>query len=238
MVKCGVCKRTDFKNKRGLGMHKKRTHGGYFTSAKEERSKTIEQALPGSKAVLSMCKDQAKKEWVEYRDLLKTRSDKYLKDIKMCLVQMKKGRTVIDIPKLMKEVGVNKDGEPKLAIARADLRTISFLKGNGGWGCYRSRHWAGYKEEVSLPTNTFPPWKKNDKGWIIREKIDAPVPIIPAPFVPKGKLENYYILWEVEKWEQVAPRDPILLKRLNNNMFAVLAVWDLTPLEQSIMMSR
>jgi hypothetical protein len=69
-------------------------------------------------------------------------------------------------------------------------------------------------------------------------KLEAPVPLVPAKFLPKNLTDDYYTLWEVDVWKRVAPTDPYLLKRITNNIFVVLAGWDLTPLEKSVMEGR
>jgi hypothetical protein len=50
-------------------------------------------------------------------------------------------------------------------------------------------------------------------------------------------LTHYHILWEAE-WTFRAPGDPILLSKINDTMYAVVAQWDLTPLEQLVLESR
>ena len=65
----------------------------------------------------------------------------------------------------------------------------------------------------------------------------AVAPIIPPQYRPPFKLENYHLLWEVDRWT-VNPqprRDPALLKHVGGDMYAVLAVWDLTELESRIL---
>lgn len=102
------------------------------------------------------------------------------------------------------------------------------------------KEWAKFTEEEY---NKLPMWNRD---WIKNKLIKTKVPVVPAQFLPRGKLDNYYILWEVEDWENIPPRkdpipprkDPILLKRISNNLFAVLAVWKLTKLEQSIIRGR
>ena len=44
------------------------------------------------------------------------------------------------------------------------------------------------------------------------------------------------ILWEAE-WETV-PRDPLLLRHLAGGLYAVMASWDLTPLERAVLKGR
>jgi hypothetical protein len=64
----------------------------------------------------------------------------------------------------------------------------------------------------------------------------AVVPIVPPQYRPKFKLSNYHILWEAD-WKRV-PVDPILLKHLGGSLYAVLASWDLTEIEQAVLRGR
>jgi hypothetical protein len=64
----------------------------------------------------------------------------------------------------------------------------------------------------------------------------ALVPLIPPWARPKAKLSNYHILWEAD-WTDV-PVDPALLKHLGGPLYVVLAVWDLTEVERSVLSLR
>jgi hypothetical protein len=46
---------------------------------------------------------------------------------------------------------------------------------------------------------------------------------------------KYYILWEAN-WED-PPGDPVLLKHIEDEFYAILAAWDLTQLEQEVLRS-
>jgi hypothetical protein len=59
------------------------------------------------------------------------------------------------------------------------------------------------------------------------------VPLIPPRLRPAGDLSNYHILWEAN-W-QAPPTDPLLLRHLSGPLYAVLACWDLTPIERAVM---
>jgi hypothetical protein len=61
----------------------------------------------------------------------------------------------------------------------------------------------------------------------------ALVPTVP-PHLRPDDLRKFYILWEAE-WDRSPPVDPLLLSRVNQTMFAVVAQWDLTPLEQKVL---
>jgi hypothetical protein len=64
--------------------------------------------------------------------------------------------------------------------------------------------------------------------------LKSAVPHIPANLRPKFKLNNYHILFEVQNWEEY-PVDPFLLKRVVGNLFIVIAEWELTELEASLL---
>lgn len=64
------------------------------------------------------------------------------------------------------------------------------------------------------------------------------VPLIPPNLRPKDSLENYHILWDVQgSWFNEPPKDPFLLKHIDGDLFAVIAEWDLTDLEISVLKS-
>ncbi len=196
-------------------------------------------------AKIKMPKEQAKEEWKKYVELLKTRKEKYLETMKKAHYEMKQGRELIDVYKIMKESGLNEVEEPKLAIARADINEVIFKRRDSGTGSFEMEEgWnrGGWKTDVELPQNTFKiHWKRQirngvESQWQIdKEKIKTKVPIIPAELVPDGDLKNYYILWEPSEWQELPEtKDPILLKRISQNLFVILGSWDLTELEQSI----
>jgi len=205
---------------------------------KIEENKEVIKDIPKIK----MPKEQAKEEWRKYVNVLKKRNEKYLKVMKEATYQMKEGRELLDVYKVMKQVGLTEDGEPRLAIARADLKESFFEKRDEGCGVfgtgtqYGSIKWD--KHRVELPQKTFGiHWEREDeRGWSIKNKIlKTKVPLIPVEILPDGDLSNYYILWEANECAELPEtKDPILLKRLSENLFAILGVWDLTPLEQSI----
>ena len=175
------------------------------------------------------------------------------KDLQKVYGHMKHGAKVIDIFASFKTAGLNADGDPKLAICRADGKICYCKKNDQGIAVFSimpfQRSWdlevrTSYAD-VALPKGTFQ-WTAADpsrkaEGWNIKNKtLKTTVPIIPARLlsVVKSKLGNYHILWEVEKWTPEPPKDPILLKQLTPNLYGVLATWDLTPLERAIIRGR
>ncbi len=206
---------------------------------------------------IQMPKDKAKAEWKKYNELIKKRHEKYLEEMKKCMYQLSQGKALIDLYKVMEKAGVTKDYQPKLAIARADWKEVYFVKTDSGRGVFtaeRDRGWAIKSDgDVDLQPHTFMEWprekesiktdtgtKQADVSWSIASKnIKTRVPIIPAQLIPEGNLSGYYILWEVKNWEDLPEtKDPLLLKRITENLFVILGAWDLTDLEQSIISGR
>ena len=73
-----------------------------------------------------------------------------------------------------------------------------------------------------------------------RSRGYAMVPMVPADVRPEtGQLKDWFVLWEVEQWHDnrhtEPPRDPFLLKHIGGTLYAILAEWDLTEVERSIM---
>lgn len=200
------------------------------------------------KGIIEMAEEQAKEEYTKYKDALKGKVDKQHKqyeEIKKVYYSLSKGHKVIDVFDAFKKTGVNAEGEPKLAICRADHKTVNFQKQRFGSGVFCDvDEWL--KEAINLPSGTFPRWKheldangneKTESWAVLRQKIKTGVPIIPAQFLPESKLENFYILWEVKDWQESIPpkKDPFLLKRISVNLFSILAEWDVTDVERAVL---
>lgn len=149
--------------------------------------------------------------------------------------ELARGRAIVDVADAMKAAGVREDGYPRLAIVRADADRV-FVEINARTGAAtfalkEPRGYVGPRQMVTFPNGTFP---RTDK-WLSRR--GTLVPMIPPPLRPKASLENFYLLWEVASWDLVPPKDPMLLKNISGLLYAVVAVWDLTPLEQAVLRS-
>lgn len=167
------------------------------------------------------------------------------------------GQQVIDLDKTMAAAGVQEDTlYPRLAICRADARTCRVdMSGNGSASFadagmrWRSRVAKGRR--VSLPPGTFPQfngrwhegiWSRyRPSGALERanwtSSATALVPIVPPRLHPRAALTNYLILWDAV-WTPAPPRDPLLLRHLAGALYAIVAQWDLTPLEQAVLRGR
>lgn len=195
-----------------------------------------------------LARDKAREEWKKYVELCKKNKLEYLQDLKGVYYYLKQERKIIDIFEAFKKTGLNENFEPKLAICKATESTCYFEKGSNGTGDFK-HYQSGWKRNnkkdymfiVSIPQKTFQEFPlKQGSTWEIAEPkiIRTKVLIIPAKAIPKGvDLSKCFILWEVNKWEDI-PKDPFLLKRITRNLFVVLSSWNLTKLEQAVIRGR
>lgn len=127
---------------------------------------------------------------------------------------------------------------PRLAVCRADAEVcycdvswhggVAFCADKPTRG--RPRISSGVTADyVVFPDGTFP--EGNNPS------ARAIVPIIPPQFRPGRGLGRLHVLWEAE-WTLTAPLDPALLRHLGGDLWVVLATWDLTELERTVLMGR
>lgn len=157
------------------------------------------------------------------------------------------GTPLLNLDDVFRNVLVDENGRPKLAIARADRREVGFF-----WGPEQDSAWFDCSKDFQARSFV---WRSTlavsvamgrthglkDGRWDRRVAGYTLIPMVPADIRPKhGQLRNLHILWEVEQWSDKpvrsrAPSDPMLLKHIGGALYAVLAEWDLTPLERAIL---
>ncbi len=192
----------------------------------------------------SEVKKIAAKKWKEYLTAFKKTGQPIYKDLAAVYNQIKGGRKIIDIGKTISKAGLHpKTNHPRLAIAQAVSKkvfctlhqsgSVSFSNKSGRWGSPEV-----LRDDV-LCSGAYEQqdWLKGNP-YYSRINLSAPVPMIPPQFYPPKMTKDYYVLWEVDVWKMEPPTDPYLLKRITNNLFVVLAGWDLTPLEKAVMKGR
>ncbi|MEM3696514.1 MAG: hypothetical protein QXQ94_03285 [Candidatus Bathyarchaeia archaeon] len=202
---------------------------------------------------LALPQKQAEEEFKALRQALRRHAQLRKEQIRRELIavygHLKHGKKIIDIYESFKKAGLNREGDPRLAICRADAKQCYCLKiedGSAIFSMQRLDRWQRQPRktyaEVKLPAGTFQ-WQPIDPARplgaynIKNQTVQCPAPIIPAKILVeevRHRLRNYHVLWEVEEWKPVPPQDPILLKRLTSNLFGVLATWELTPLEKAV----
>ena len=156
------------------------------------------------------------------------------------------GKRVFNMNTVLRDAGLFEGSHmPKIAIVRADAQMVKFRRpsftGSGFRFVGSCRGRDIESKHTDFPLDLFGEkvtweWRQANKLWQV-EQYEAVVPFIPPRFRP-AKLEDYFIMWE-PIWKKVPPQpDPFLLRPLGSGLFAVVAQWDMTPLEQSILEGR
>lgn len=186
--------------------------------------------------------DEAKQKLAEYRAALKKRFDRTDEVLVKTYRELAKGNMIVNVRDAIVGAGVDELHRPKMAIARADAEHVWFER--NVWSARRgSRFVSAFFTDNQKRTvaNSYElpryPFADCPEGCKLRHsRIRAMVPLIPPQFRPPHSLANYHILWDAEgTWEAEPPVDPFLLKRISGDLFAVLAVWDLTELERGVL---
>jgi hypothetical protein len=142
------------------------------------------------------------------------------------------GNQIINLRDVIAGGGLDLKGYPTLAVARADWQRVRVEQfSDGSLRFTTARNWGRVTKANSLtfPQETFP----RRTYTVIPTDGHTVVPIIPPQYRPKFSLANYHILFEAD-WKAV-PKDPALLKDLGDGLYAVLAVWDLTEIERTVL---
>jgi hypothetical protein len=212
---------------------------------------------------ITMDRNDARRAFIEYRTAVRARHDHEDEAIMRAYRAASRGAALIrlgevlgsggittcDVPvtrwdgkrKMSVEVGARPVELPALAVARADVLAVWTSGINSEGGCelrYTPNQITERSRERHVMANgTFPAAtrRRPDQHW--RPRIRAMAPNIPPQLRPAYHLRNFHLLWEAQ-WEldrSVPPGDPALLKHLGGDLYAVLAVWDLTPIEQAVL---
>lgn len=153
-----------------------------------------------------------------------------------------KHKTVISLRQTLVAGGEDKEHRPRLAIARADERSVEMRRWeNGRVDFMGSNDWSSY-EYAQKPWNTnrnfqfmglLPAVEGIGRAGWHRVEATAVVPHIPPGLRPAA-LDRYHVLWEAD-WQRKQPVDPALLRHLRGDLYVVVATWDLTDLERAVL---
>jgi hypothetical protein len=178
--------------------------------------------------------------------LAKTTIEREDEALKKAYAAIATGKRVFNMNTVLRDAGLFEGTHmPKIAIVRADAQVVKFRTWVDNQVYFRGSR-RGYPNDIESKHTVFSralfgekitwDWRRAHNIWQI-EQYEAVVPFIPPRFRP-AKLEDYFIMWE-PIWKKVPPApDPFLLRPLGSGLFAVVAQWDMTPLEQSILEGR
>ena len=189
---------------------------------------------------LEISPDEAKAKLAEYEGLLASERTAEDRAIAQGYRAAARGLPVISLPRTIAAGGFHDDGLPRIAVVRADAaecevrwsrQDLVFHDENShrNMGAMVGAH----SVRVTVPGDMLPDGRKR---WGSGKTI---VPIVPPRYRPRPRrLRHCHILWEVESWTRIPPVDPALLRHIRGDLWAVLAVWDLTDLERYVLSQR
>jgi hypothetical protein len=204
-------------------------------------------------SALSMPIEEARDKAKAYRDALMSRRPKLsapelraYSDALAVFDELSSGHKLIDVGQAIALGGYDEVGRPMLAIARADRRDVRFR-----WSArheieFNSHRYPGSGVESPQLALRFATWETQEQprdasGWRLSREGWAMVPLVPPEVRPHtGRPRDWFILWEVEAWslrrEQAdVDRDPALLRHVVDDVYAVIAEWDLTDVEMAVL---
>jgi len=149
--------------------------------------------------------------------------------------EIARGKTVMSALQAIRDGGLDEFGRPRLAIMRADqsMCTCELYSSTHVLLCNQNRSRAAeWYFEIPWPNRPVP----REITGRTQYRHMARLPRIPPQHRPIHRLSDYHLLWEAN-WENI-PTDPYLLKRIGKDAWIVLAAWELTPVEVSVLRAR
>lgn len=206
-------------------------------------------------ATMRMDRETARKHFLEYRAAVRARHNAEDAQIMRGYQAMSQGKQLVRLTDVIRAGGVHPNGMPRLAVAQSDTQWVYCVRQGDGrveflpkqWIDGRMRRGISRFAEGTLPADRCrpdcdpsQPRYRHTGHYTNGHGLRAMVPNVPPALRPQHALANYWTLFEVDKWERVPqpPGDPALLKHIGGDLYAVLAVWDLTPLEQAVLGGR
>lgn len=198
--------------------------------------------------VASMPKEEALEKFNQYKDAVRVSRAAADRMMMNAFRLLSEGRGILNLRETISKGGVHEETWlPKLAVMRADQEMCWFVRGVEGSGCYSEKNARNVTKarlttrlQFRMPADTFPrqSWSEIPEATRrrYRESFSTPVPPIPPEHRPSDAFSKYCILWEVDVWEPHAPPgDPVLLRPIGGDLYAVMAVWDLTSVERMVL---
>ena len=152
------------------------------------------------------------------------------------------GRMIIKAIESVRAAGLNAEGLPHLALARADAKACHLAIRQDGSATMSSEDgriwWRRNNASRSKWFDFMPGTFAGSKATASFKDHEALLPPIPLHLRPRRGLANYHVLWEAE-WAPVPPRDPYLLRRIGKgDLWLVVAAWELTEIERGALATR
>jgi hypothetical protein len=197
----------------------------------------------------------AREKLAEYRAVLAKKHNQAIDDefmsIEQAYKELAKGTPLIDPFEAIRAHGWRPDGRPVLAMARADQKLCDFSLGSSSrwWDSEKRTHVGKYapcgmvfeakrqRWDTQRARNlTITVANVRAEPPVPPKKGTAMVPLVPAEAYPARGLDlaKHFVLWEVEDWDAAPPTDPMLLRPIGGDLYAVVWQWDLTEIERMV----
>jgi hypothetical protein len=194
--------------------------------------------------MIQMDRNEAAERLAAYRTSLRRSADDEYAAAVAGYETLAAGTPIVHVTDVIRQAPRDAQGRPLIAIARADRRHLAF-SWHGHQACFdtRARSDRVPNESLLFLRIRMGDWP-GESRWL---QGYALVPMVPPHAVAAARgrtnLREHIVMWEVERWAdrpiQAQPdRDPLLLRRVHGDLFAVVAQWDLTELERMIMTTR
>jgi hypothetical protein len=196
---------------------------------------------------------EAREKLTQYRTVLSNRHSQKIEAefeaVERAYQELAKGTPLINPFMAIGQQGWRPDGRPVLAMARADQTKCDFQVGSnsriwmektgftGKWApcdlvfTARRERWDRQRARnlrITVRATTEPP--------VDPKRGCAMVPLVPAEAYPTRGLDlaKHFVLWEVEDWDVAPPVDPMLLRPIGGDLYAVIHQWNLTDIERMV----
>lgn len=203
---------------------------------------------------IEMDPQEARERLREYRTALHRSADEEYQAAAAGYEELAKGTPLLQYGPAIAGAPQDEQARPMLAIARADRTQVEFVWRRGTRATFTTTslgRWdqrLGEDHQLILDIEMREPHGRTyGQGWIDTVRGYALVPMVPPAALRacggRSNLRDHLILWEVEKWSDsplraIPDRDPYLLRPIHGDLCAVVAEWDLTELERSVMAGR
>lgn len=204
-------------------------------------------------AAMTVEPHEARAKVAEYRKAVRDRHNEEDAAILRGYRAIAKGFKVIDLPQMIRLGGVfEQTGLPRIAVGTASHQFVYVERTTRGSVTFLPKRDIAHnrrRDVYGCPDDTLPrterwPDSMSIQGqhvWNIwRSGMRAMIPPVPPGLRPAHSLDGYATMFQVEEWAPAPapPGDPALLKHIGGDLYAVVAVWDLTPLEQAVLAGR
>lgn len=162
--------------------------------------------------------------------------------------EIARGKRLITLSDTIRAGGEDDGHKPRLAVAPVDASLVYLDRERDGTVRFcttdqPSRQWrkdvaaGGVRVRDVLAPIEWQDARDAHLSWGCQWK--AMVPVVPPRFRTRG-WRSAHVLFEAE-WTRhtpPAPIDPALIRHLRGDLWVVMGVWDLTPLERAVLLER